>query len=119
MITMSIDAEPPTTPHATAQWLRILEQAHSKAELVEVVNTYLATWEPRHLMNLPTYAIPDRLSDANHIAVHAFTLVQKQCTDLSPNTDLSRMAAFFAAAAWQLSKISARARMQMVRTSGA
>ena len=88
----------------------------SEEEVVELVRTYLGSWRPEELAEIPPQCRPGKVRDAEDVGDCAYELTKARIAASGPQALLVEMETFFAQACGRLSQLEARQSRQ--RRSG-
>ena len=85
-----------------------LLHATSEEEVVELVRTYLGSWRPEELAEIPAPCRPGKVRDAEDVGDCAYELTKARIAASGPQALLVEMETFFAQACSKLSELEAR-----------
>lgn len=92
----------------TAEWISLVNNASSGADVVQLCVNFLSEWSGAQRRALPKGCeAPFKMNTAAHVMDYAFELVQARLREEHPSEELDTMATFFAAAATRLSHLLA------------
>jgi hypothetical protein len=84
-----------------------LLHANTEQEVVELVRTFLASWRPEELAEIPAPCRPGKVRDAEDVGDLAYELTRARIAANGPQHLLKEMEVFFAHACARLSELEA------------
>ncbi len=97
-------------PTIMITWQHRLAEAYDTEQVLWVVRDFIASWHPEELSALPAGCRPERMADADDVALYAFRLAQRTCCADGDGPALQRMSTFFSAASHRVSQLMALSR---------
>jgi hypothetical protein len=93
----------------TTKWMARITQADSAAEVIDLVNQYVAARDPQVIAALPAECRPTAVRNADEVSGCAYRLSAYHGHD-DVNRVVQRLAAFFTHASFRLSELAHGAR---------
>ena len=93
----------------TTKWMARLTQAGTSAEVIDLVNEYLASRDPQVIASIPTECALQPLSTPDDVSACAYRLSAYHGHD-DVNRVVQRISAFFSHASFRLSELARKPR---------
>jgi hypothetical protein len=95
---------------ATPGWLACINDACTERQVIDLINTYVATWTDEQVALIPNECKPRTVANGDDIASLAYRLVREECANFQTAPAIHRLATVFAVSTQRISQILLDAR---------